>query len=450
MSLAALGVPFYFLAVAVVVFASFLFYLEQQGARMNGDCQAGNCGAAFHSIPHAIWFMLVTMTTVGYGDVSPNTELGRMVTVFAMIFGVLFLSMPLAIVGNNFAAIWEDRSRVIFIEKFKESFATKKVDRATLQTVFEDLDTDGSGTLSFKELKVSLTKINVRMSAYAFKQLWRAIDSDNSGEIGFEEFTRLFFEARARAARRARRGARVDARAIARARALSSPPRSDSLADAEDALLLLLLLLLLLPRRTRPRPRTARDPDELEQEFEREIALDAAKASGANPRPTTPRPSSRRATRRAARARAAARPARRARCSPRCCSSRTRCSRRSTGSSTSRSRSRVSCAATEAGVDSSTPFCGIPGLVRASARARAASTAPISMYARARARAPSPARRRRGLFGARVRGAGGERNGGGAGRAPGIYERERDSDIQRERARELVEEASEARAEREA
>ena len=209
-SLAALGVPFYFLAVAVVVFASFLFYLEQQGARMNGDCQAGNCGAAFHSIPHAIWFMLVTMTTVGYGDVSPNTELGRMVTVFAMIFGVLFLSMPLAIVGNNFAAIWEDRSRVIFIEKFKESFATKKVDRATLQTVFEDLDTDGSGTLSFKELKVSLTKINVRMSAYAFKQLWRAIDSDNSGEIGFEEFTRLFFEARgargaARAARRARR-----------------------------------------------------------------------------------------------------------------------------------------------------------------------------------------------------------------------------------------------------
>ena len=61
---------------------------------------------AFHSIPHAIWFMLVTMTTVGYGDVSPNTEMGRMITVLAMVFGVLFLSMPLAIVGNNFCNIW--------------------------------------------------------------------------------------------------------------------------------------------------------------------------------------------------------------------------------------------------------------------------------------------------------------------------------------------------------
>ena len=163
-SLAALGVPFYFLAVAVVVFASFLFYLEQQGARMNGDCQAGNCGAAFHSIPHAIWFMLVTMTTVGYGDVSPNTELGRMVTVFAMIFGVLFLSMPLAIVGNNFCEIWDDRLRVIFLEKFKEMFLSKSgVTRSGLERAFAQIDKDGSGTITPKELRVSLEVMNVQV-----------------------------------------------------------------------------------------------------------------------------------------------------------------------------------------------------------------------------------------------------------------------------------------------
>ena len=50
-------------------------------------------------IPLRSWFMVVTMTTVGYGDVSPTTSVGKFICVFAMIFGVLFLSMPLAIVS---------------------------------------------------------------------------------------------------------------------------------------------------------------------------------------------------------------------------------------------------------------------------------------------------------------------------------------------------------------
>ena len=86
LSLAALGVPFFFLTVAVIVFSSIIYYLEA----------LFHVGPpTFRSIPHAIWFMLVTMTTVGYGDVSPSSEVGKAVTVCAMLFGVLFLSMPL-------------------------------------------------------------------------------------------------------------------------------------------------------------------------------------------------------------------------------------------------------------------------------------------------------------------------------------------------------------------
>ena len=56
--------------------------------------------------------MIVTMTTVGYGDVSPTTTVGKFITSLAMIFGVLFLSMPLAIVGNNFCLVWDDKMKV--------------------------------------------------------------------------------------------------------------------------------------------------------------------------------------------------------------------------------------------------------------------------------------------------------------------------------------------------
>ena len=191
-SLAALLVPFFFLMVAVIVFASFLFYLELKA----GESEDGGGHAAFQSIPHAIWFMLVTMTTVGYGDVSPNTGEGKMVTVFAMVFGVLFLSMPLAIVGNNFCEIWDDRARVIFLEKFKDQYLRRTgVTRQGLEQAFDEIDVDKGGTLTRDELCISLETMHVRLPKAEISELWRALDWDGSGEISKQEFLDLIAEA---------------------------------------------------------------------------------------------------------------------------------------------------------------------------------------------------------------------------------------------------------------
>jgi hypothetical protein len=127
-SMGALGVPMFFLLVAVIIFAAFVFYLESESSPThhfiitNSTATGTTSEAAFNSIPQAIWFMLVTMTTVGFGDVSPNSNLGKFITSVAMIFGIIQLAMPLAIVGNNFVEVWDDRQRVIFIEKFKQHF----------------------------------------------------------------------------------------------------------------------------------------------------------------------------------------------------------------------------------------------------------------------------------------------------------------------------------------
>lgn len=50
------------------------------------------------------WWTVVTMTTVGYGDYYPRTWLGYIVAVVIMIAGLMFTSLPIAIVGGNFAA----------------------------------------------------------------------------------------------------------------------------------------------------------------------------------------------------------------------------------------------------------------------------------------------------------------------------------------------------------
>ena len=65
-------------------------------------------------------FIVVTMTTVGYGDVYPVSTLGKLASVISIVFGVLFLSMPLAIVGSNFCAAWADRDRITMIALLRD------------------------------------------------------------------------------------------------------------------------------------------------------------------------------------------------------------------------------------------------------------------------------------------------------------------------------------------
>lgn len=61
----------------------------------------------FWSIPMAIWWVCVTMTTVGYGDYTPTTFLGKAIGVICFYVGVLFLALPISVLGTNFEICYE-------------------------------------------------------------------------------------------------------------------------------------------------------------------------------------------------------------------------------------------------------------------------------------------------------------------------------------------------------
>jgi voltage-gated potassium channel len=80
------------LAGAMLVFASLLYAIER-------DVQPDKLG----TIPQAMWWAIVTLGTVGYGDVVPVTPLGKLVSVFAIVGGLTMIALPVAIISTAFA-----------------------------------------------------------------------------------------------------------------------------------------------------------------------------------------------------------------------------------------------------------------------------------------------------------------------------------------------------------
>lgn len=69
-----------------VVFGAVMYFVE------------GNTNAGFDNIPRSIYWCIVTMTTVGYGDISPQTAVGQFFASMIMILGYAIIAVPTGIV----------------------------------------------------------------------------------------------------------------------------------------------------------------------------------------------------------------------------------------------------------------------------------------------------------------------------------------------------------------
>lgn len=90
---------FFLFAVILVVSIGTIMYIVENGKNPNG----------FEDIPNSIYWAIVTMTTVGYGDIAPCTSVGRFLSAIIMLIGYTVLAVPTGIFSVSL--INEDKKR---------------------------------------------------------------------------------------------------------------------------------------------------------------------------------------------------------------------------------------------------------------------------------------------------------------------------------------------------
>ena len=93
------------LSITALVMAIWLVFVSSLMYYVEGDAQP----EVFSSIPSSIYWGVITLTTVGYGDVVPVTPLGRAIGALIALLGIALFALPAGIFASGFAEVLESR-----------------------------------------------------------------------------------------------------------------------------------------------------------------------------------------------------------------------------------------------------------------------------------------------------------------------------------------------------
>ncbi|KAM9804096.1 LOW QUALITY PROTEIN: potassium voltage-gated channel subfamily KQT member 4-like [Neosynchiropus ocellatus] len=103
----------WYIGFLVLIFSSFLVYLAEK--EFNKD---------FATYADALWWGTITLTTIGYGDKTPQTWMGRLLSAGFALLGISFFALPAGILGSGFALKVQEQHRQKHFEKRRNPAAS--------------------------------------------------------------------------------------------------------------------------------------------------------------------------------------------------------------------------------------------------------------------------------------------------------------------------------------
>ena len=117
------GAAYFILFIALIISSSGMYLVEK-------DVQPEKFG----SIPHAMWWAIVTLTSVGYGDVTPITSMGKFFGSVIIILGILTVALPSGILAAAFTDFtrksqkkYEDKLKGMLSDNFIDADERKEL-----------------------------------------------------------------------------------------------------------------------------------------------------------------------------------------------------------------------------------------------------------------------------------------------------------------------------------
>eukprot|EP00794_Sanderia_malayensis_P007709 gene7709-8547_t len=125
------------LMIPVTIFATIVYFCERKVQNTK-----------FKTIPESFWWAIVTMTTVGYGDMAPKTSWGKLFGAMCSSCSLLILALPVSIIGNNFSLFYSYAQARLKLPKKSHNALVGAANVLVAETSNSDPDLDSDSGMS--------------------------------------------------------------------------------------------------------------------------------------------------------------------------------------------------------------------------------------------------------------------------------------------------------------
>jgi len=155
MSTKILSLMVFFLLVASTLFGAFIFYAE----KLTTNNQDNNL---FISFIESFWYSVVSLTTIGYGDITPTTLLGRLFGSLCVLVGVSMVNLPMCIVVEILTNFYKHLSARSKLPKTRRRVLDIRIPRGRKMTTHEHAKIITDNSNSNKKAALNRLKLTIK------------------------------------------------------------------------------------------------------------------------------------------------------------------------------------------------------------------------------------------------------------------------------------------------